>query len=229
MSFISKMRKAISSKANSALDRAIDPEKEIDVLIAELEAQRKEAIAELVSYKATANKMEHDLTEQREKAEQWEKRAMLAVKKGDDETAKDCLRRKKECQVEIVKIKRDQAEAAGYASQLNQSRKQVDLRLKMLKLKKGTMATQLAAARGKGDVFSSSNELFDKLERAEQQIEEEAIEVEVAAELEGPQREAELESQLLKAASQPAQVVADDDPLAQLKAKMESDKKLLNE
>lgn len=228
MSILSKMKRAVGSKANAALDKALDPEKEIELLIAQLEKQRGEAVAELINFKAASNKMDGDVQALADDAARWEKRAALAVKKGDDEMAKDCLRRKKQCQAEQTQIKRDQLEAAGYANELNRSRKQVEQRLRMLKLKKGTLAAQLRSARGKGDAFSNSAQLFEKLERAERDIDEEAIEVEVAAELDSAQSaDQELETAFLKAGDEPAATSSEEDPLALLKARMEKDGKLL--
>jgi phage shock protein A len=227
MSIISKMKRAIGSRADAALDKALDPAKEIDLLISELEDQRKEAVADLLSYKASANKMESDVASLKEKAETWEKRAMVAVKNGDDDTARECLRRKKECLVDLAQIRRDQLEAAGYAAELNQSRKQVEVRLRMLKLKKGTMANQIAAARGKKNVLSTDNELFAKLEQAEDEINEAEARVEADAELAGS--DTDLEAALLREAQEPETVQGADDPLEALKAKMESEKRLLKD
>jgi phage shock protein A len=46
MGIFSKIKQGISSKANAALDKAIDPEKEVEMAILELEDGRKKALAE---------------------------------------------------------------------------------------------------------------------------------------------------------------------------------------
>ena len=61
MGIFSKIKNGISSKANSALDKAIDPEKELEMAILELEDGRKKAMAELLAYKATANTLDKDM------------------------------------------------------------------------------------------------------------------------------------------------------------------------
>jgi phage shock protein A len=158
---------------------------------------------------------------------------MIAIKNGDDDLAKECLQRKRRCEVERASIKRDQNEAAGYATQLNNSRKELDTKLKMLKLRKGTIAAQLASTRSGGsDPFSESNDLFDKMDEAERKIDEEIFEQQAAAELDSEEDgNAALEAALLKAAQDPAVVESsdDDDPLAALKAKMASDPKQLKD
>src|SRR6185369_15683788 len=165
MGIFGKIKSGVSSKANAALDKAINPEKELEMAILELEEGRKKALAELVSYKATAKQLDNDVEKYRTKAAEWEKRAMMAVKAGDDEAAKTALREKKNCEQEAAKIERDKHEAASYAIQLNKSRKEFDTKLQILKMRKGTLATQIAAARSAGgDAFGNDSSVWDKFQ-----------------------------------------------------------------
>lgn len=224
MGIFGKIKTGISSKANAALDKAISPEKELELAITELEDGRKKALAELVSYKATAKQLDGDMEKQRAKAAEWERRAMLAVKAGDDEAAKIALREKKNCEVEAAKIERDKHEAASYAIQLNKSRKEFDTKLQMLKLRKGTLATQIAAARSAGgDAFGNDTSVWDKFARAEERIDQEAIESEVDAAMRGEDAETALLNS--KLAALPGAAADGDDALAKLKAQMAEAKK----
>jgi phage shock protein A len=186
MSFISRIRRGIKAKANAAVDKMTDPERELDMTIMELEEQHKSALKDLVGYKATAKQMEQELEKYRTRVATWEKRAMDAVKAGDDELARSALKEKKLAEAEIVKITRDRDEATGYAIELNRSRKTAETKLRILKLKKGTMAQQLAQARsGNTSAFGHDDEVWDRFERAEDRIEAEAIQSEVDAAMAG--------------------------------------------
>jgi phage shock protein A len=227
MGIFGRMKRAIKSKANAAIDKAIDPAKEIEMAIFELEAQHKAALKELLSYRSSAKVMEKDISVLEEKAKTWEQRAMAAVRKGDDALARECLREQKACAADLEKLRRDRNEASGYAAELNRSRKQVETRLQMLKLKKGTMATQIAAARsGTGDAFGLSQKPFERMDRAEEKIENDALAAEVEASMESevsgaPSSAASHEAfdaALLAAGGDPD--AGGDDALAQLKAKM---------
>ena len=226
MGIFSRMKRAVKSKANAAIDKAIDPEKEIDMVILELEEQRKSAYKDLLSYKTTAKQMERDIEELEAKAAKWEKRAVAAVKAGDDETAKQCLKEQREALAERDRVKRDRDEAASYAIELNNSRKKVEHRLKILKLKKGTMATQIAAARSRsGSTFGETNELFEKFAEAEEAIDDEAIAAEVAAAIDGEDTgTAELEARLAGIEDSAGSTGDTDGELARLKAKMLEEK-----
>jgi phage shock protein A len=231
MGIFSRIKRAAKAKANAMVDKASDPEKELDMAITELDEIRKKALDELVSYKAAAKKMEQDIAREEGRAAEWERRAMAAVKAGDDELARQALREQKQSREEIARIRRDRDEAASHAIQLNRSRKEAETKLRMLKLRKGTLATQLKAARSGGGVLGVDGALFDKFDDAEMRIDQDAIEAEVAAAMEGEEMgggggmsEAEFDRKLAAAGADPAGIAGGaDDPLAALKAKMEAD------
>jgi phage shock protein A len=223
MGIFKKLKDGISSRANGAMDKATDPHREIEIAIMELEEGRKKALEELISYKTAAKSMEQDIARYEEKIAGWDKKAMIGVRAGDDEAAKQALREKKSCVVELEKIKRDRDEAAGHAIALNKSRKEFEVKLQILKLRKGTLATQLAAARSaSGDAFGNDGEIWDRFERAEQRIDDAAIQTEVDAALRG--EEALLEQEIDRKVLAAGQVASHDDALEQLKAKMAEDK-----
>ncbi|HEU0029451.1 MAG TPA: PspA/IM30 family protein [Kofleriaceae bacterium] len=228
MGIFSRIKGGISGKANGMLDKAIDPEKELDMAIMELEEGRKKALQELLSYKATAKNLDNDIEKYKAKVTEWERRAMVAVKAGDDDAARTALREKKNAETELAKIERDKHEAASYAIQLNRSRKEFETKLQMLKLRKGTLATQIAAGRSAGgDAFGNDSSVWDRFKAAEDRIDAEAIETEVDAAMRGEDADvAALDAKILAASrtADPLALPGADDPLAQLKAKMASEK-----
>lgn len=231
MGLFSRMKDGIKSRANAAIDKAMDPEKEIELAIAELEAQRKKALEELVSYKANAKLMERDAEKHEAKAAEWEKRAMLAIKAGDDDIAREALRQKKAAQAEAEKVRKDRDEAASYAIQLNKSRKVFESKLQMLKLRKGTLATQIAAARSGGsDAFGGDPAVWERFQRAEERIDAQSVESEVDAMLRGEEADADFDRKLSAAAGGAAALsageaqVTSDDALQRLKDQMAKDR-----
>jgi len=225
MGIFSRIKGGISSKANAALDKAIDPAKELELAIIDLEEGRKKALQELITYKATAKTLDADVEKFRAKAAEWEKRAMMAVRAGDDEAAKIALKEKRNAEQEATKIERDKHEAASYAIELNKSRKEFEIKLQLLKLRKGTLATQIAAGRSAGgDAFGNDTSVWDKFKAAEDRIDAEAIETEVDAAMRGEASDAMEFDQKLAAAQTSAGLLggsaAPDDALSALKSKM---------
>lgn len=225
MGIFSRIKSGISGKANAAIDKAIDPRKQLELVIAELEEGRRAAMQELLTYKVTAKRFDTELEKLRRKAADWEQRAMTAVKAGDDEAAKAALREKKQLELEAAKVERDKLEAASYAVKLNKSRKEFDTKLQMLKLRKGTLATQLAAGRGAGgDAFGNDASVWERFAKAEDQIDHEVIESEVDAAMRGESAaDLELESKL-NAAERAVGPGVPQDALAALKAKMDAER-----
>jgi phage shock protein A len=235
MGIFGRIKSGISSKANAALDKAIDPEKELDMAILELEEGRKKALQELITYRATAKNLDNDIEKYKAKATEWERRAMVAVKAGDDDAAKIALKEKKAAEIELAKIINDKHEAASYAIQLNKSRKEFEIKMQMLKLRKGTLATQIAAGRSAGgDAFGNDSSVWDRFKAAEERIDSEAIETEVDAamrgeELDGTAFDAKLlaaqrEAGMLPAAGGTGVPDGPEDALSRLKSKMADQK-----
>jgi phage shock protein A len=227
MGIFSRIKTGIASRANAAIDKSIDPAKELEIAIVELEDGRKKALAELVSYKTTVKQLDNDIEKYRAKATEWERRAMLAIKAGDDEAAKLALREKKAAELEVTKIEHDKHEAASYAIQLNKSRKEFDTKLQMLKMRKGTMATQIAAARAPGgDAFGNDSSVWDRFAAAEDRIDSEAIATEVDAAMRGEEAAAAqaFDAKLAAVVGAQGLLEAPDDALAQLKDKMAEQK-----
>ena len=227
MGIFSRIKGGISSKAGAAVDRAIDPAKELDMAILELEDGRKKAIAELISYKTTAKQLDTEVEKHRGKAVEWERRAVLAIKAGDDDAAKIALREKRAAEAEAIKIERDKHEAASYAIQLNKSRKEFETKLQMLKMRKGTLATQIAVARSAGgDAFGNDTSVWDRFAAAEERIDAEAIATEVDAAMRGEEEaiKAGFDAKLAVVAGPAALAAPEDDALAKLKDKMAEQK-----
>jgi len=229
MGIFSRIKQGVSSRANAAIDKAIDPAKELELAIAELEDGRKKALAELVTYKVTAKQLEADVEKYKAKAVEWERRAMMAIRAGDDEAAKLALREKKTAETEAAKIDHDKHEAASYAIQLNKSRKEFETKLQMLKMRKGTLATQLAAARAPGgDAFGHDSSVWDRFKDAEDRIDSEAIATEVDAAMRSEDADAQSFDAKLAAIAGPAGLLGEpdgpDDALARLKDKMAEQK-----
>ena len=225
MRIFSKIKGGISRRANSALDKAIDPAKELEMANLEHEEGPKKALAELLSYKTTAKQLDQDIEKQKARAADWEKKAMTALRAGDDGLAREALKEKKAAEAEAAKIARATHAAASYAIQLNKSRKEFETKLQMLKLRKGTLATQIAAARSAGgDAFGNDSSVWDKFQRAEERIDAEAIESEVDAAMRGEEADAKLFDAKLAALPGAEAPDGPEDALAKLKAKMLADK-----
>jgi len=96
MSIFSRLKTLISSNVNDAISKAEKPEKMLNQLIIEMQEQLLESKRSVALAIADEKKLERELASQEAQAQEWEKKAMLAVRAGKDDLAKEALLRKQE-------------------------------------------------------------------------------------------------------------------------------------
>ena len=96
MGFFQRLATLIKSNLNDLISRSEDPEKMLNQIVEDMTNQLGEAKKMVALSIADEKKLEKQTQQELEQAAAWEKRAMLAVKAGNDELAKEALARRKE-------------------------------------------------------------------------------------------------------------------------------------
>jgi phage shock protein A len=94
MHIFSRFRDIVNSNINSMLDQAEDPEKMIRLIIQEMEETEIEIKASCASAMAAQKTADRNLAGRRRQADEWEKRAKLAMEKGREDLAREALLQK---------------------------------------------------------------------------------------------------------------------------------------
>jgi phage shock protein A len=94
MHIFTRFRDIVQSNINAMLDQAEDPEKMIKLIIQEMEETEIEIKASCASTMAARKTAERNLETRRRQAEEWEKRAKLALEKGREDLAREALTQK---------------------------------------------------------------------------------------------------------------------------------------
>ncbi len=200
MGMLDRLGRAIKSNLNSIIDKAEDPAKMIAQTIEEMQDELKKARADLVSSLATVKQLEKKLKDQTEESANWEKRAMLALEHGDDELAREALRRKKKAEGDAADTDRTREQQAAYVTELKATIDQLERKVEELKARKNTLASQVGNARaatGNTSLGGSNTGAVGRLREMQDKIESMEAEAEATELLVDPKK-ADLEERFRK-------------------------------
>ena len=91
MGIFDRLSTMLRSNINDLISRAENPEKMLNQLIIDMKSNLAKAKQEVASAIADEKKLQADAETMRKQAEDWERRAMLAVQEGRDDLAKQAL------------------------------------------------------------------------------------------------------------------------------------------
>lgn len=94
MAILDRIATVIKSNLNSLINKAEDPEKMLDQILLQMRQQLAEARREVAVAIADEKRLGAQLEAEIEQVREWERRATMAVQKGEDELAREALRRK---------------------------------------------------------------------------------------------------------------------------------------
>ena len=96
MGILQRLFNLFRSNANDLLDKAEDPGKMLQQMLADLEVQKRKAKQQMTEALALQKGLERDTEKEHKEADKWEQKAVLAVQNDKDDLAKEALKRKKE-------------------------------------------------------------------------------------------------------------------------------------
>ncbi len=194
MGILGRLSTVIKSNLNSLVDKAEDPDKLISQTIADMESELKRARRELVSTLGAAKRLEKQAEEQADEARDWEEKAVLALKQGDDDLAREALRRKARALKEEERIRGQSADQSSAADEMKSALSRVEEKIEELKVRKTSLASQVRRSRTSGSSPGAAKaSAFDELERMVDRIDQLDAEAE-AHDVLGDRNRAELDA-----------------------------------
>jgi phage shock protein A len=228
MGILDRLGRTLKSNINSFIDKAEDPAKIIAQTIEDMGDELKKARQEVVSALASQKTLERKAREQLEDAAGWERKAMLALEHGDEELAREGLKRKKKAEADAVESERLHTQQVAYVTELRSTIDQLEKKVEELKAKKATLASQVSRARseaGNTEVGGNNAGAIGRLKGLQDRIESMEAEVEAQDILVDPKK-VDLEERFrrLERGESPAGGPggALDDELAALKARLKN-------
>lgn len=96
MGIFKRMSDVLKANINDMISKAEDPEKMLNQMLIDMNEHLIEAKKGVASAIADEKRLERQITENQMQAQEWEKKAVLAVKAGKEDLAKEALVRKQE-------------------------------------------------------------------------------------------------------------------------------------
>ncbi len=220
MGLFSRLATLIRSNINELINKAEDPEKMLNQVLVDMKQQLVEAKKQVAVAIADEKRLKKQYEQEKAKVDDWERKAMLAVKAGNDDLARAALARKAEHE-EMAKTLEAQWQAQKEAvDKLKQALRSLDAKIEEAKRKRNILVSRQKRAEAQRTINETlsniqSTSAFDTFERMADRVTQLEAEAEASAELGGALPEASLESQFkaLEAGSV-------DDELEALKKRM---------
>ena len=216
MGILGRLSTLIKSNVNEAIDSMQDPGKEIDQMVRDMEDYARQARAEVGRCIADERLLEKRLLTIEGEIGDWQKRAETAVRAGEDGLAKEALARKTDKQAERGDVQKALQEQGVYGDQLTAALKALEVRLKEVKLRQGTLRGKARANRD-GDALTPKTSAFADFDRMTARIDAVEAEAGLDAELGGRTAESVAAERRLNEMASESSV---DDALADLKRKL---------
>jgi phage shock protein A len=215
MGILGRLSTLIKSNVNDAIDSMQDPGKEIDQMVRDMEDYARQARAEVARCIADERLLERRLQAIEGEIGDWQTKAEMAIRSGDDGLAKEALARKAEKETERADTKKALQEQGVYGDQLTAALKALEARLKDVKSRQGTLKAKARANRD--GTMTAKTSAFGDFDRMASRIDATEAEASLDDEL-GGRTTATIAAE--RRLDQMASDSAVDDALAELKRKL---------
>ena len=188
MGFFGRLAQLIKSNLNDLINRAEDPEKMLVQVIVEMNTQLVEAKKQVAVAIADEKRLQKQYESEKALADEWEKKAMLAVRAGDDALAKEALMRKKEHAGLAATFKDQWDKQLAAVNQLKTALRALNAKIEEAKRKKNVLIARKRRAEAMKQIHETMSGLkdqsaFETFDRMAQKIDQIEAEAEAGAEL----------------------------------------------
>jgi len=222
MGILDRIRTVLKSNINALISKAEDPEKMLNQLIIDMNEQLLEAKKQVAMSIADEKKLERQMLENKGQAEDWEKKAMLAVRAGKDDLAKEALLRKQEYEGYATSFQKEYKSQHASVDQLKDALRQLAGKIDEASRKKNLLIARAKRAEAQKQIQQTMGSLtagssFDTFDRMAEKVDQIEAEADAMKELSSVTEDQKLEDKFKELESSDSSA---DKLLEDLKAKM---------
>ena len=178
MGIFTKLSTVIKSNINDLISRAENPEKMLNQIILDMRDQLAKAKREVAAAIADERKLKSQLEDEVKQTRDWEHRAMLAVKEGRDDLAKQALIRQQEHADRAHVLRQTWEAQAAETEKLKGSLRQLNDKIEEAKRKRNLLIAKQKRAQAQRRIHETMSGLsdtsaFEAFNRMADKIEEE--------------------------------------------------------
>ncbi len=188
MGIFHKISTLFKSNINDLIARAEDPEKMLNQIILDMKEQLAKAKREVAAAIADERKLRSQLDEEIKQAREWERRAMLAVKEGRDDLAKQALVRQQEHAQRAAALEQAWGGQAAETEKLKAALRQLNEKIEEAKRKRNLLIAKQKRAQAQKRIHEtmaglSDSSAFEAFNRMAEKIEEQERQAVASAEV----------------------------------------------
>jgi phage shock protein A len=177
MGIFTKLSTLIKSNINDLINRAENPEKMLNQIILDMRDQLAKAKREVAAAIADERKLRSQLDDEIKQAKEWEQRAMLAVKEGRDDLARQALVRHEEHAQRAKALDQTWRAQAQETEKLKASLRQLNEKIDEAKRKRNLLIAKQKRAQAQKRIHETMSGLsdtsaFEAFNRMAEKIEE---------------------------------------------------------
>ena len=199
MGIFSRLKTLISSNVNDMISKAEKPEKMLNQLIIDMQEQLLESKRAVALAIADEKKLEREVSNQESQAQEWEKKAMMAVRAGKDDLAREALLRKQEYDGAALEYRKQWEAQKESVEKLKDSLRELQNKIEEAQRKKNLLIARAKRAEAQQKIqntissVSGNRSAFDAFDRMAQKVDQMEAHADAAKELEDLSSNASLE------------------------------------
>lgn len=182
MGIFSRLAQLIKSNINDLISKSEDPEKMLNQVVLDMNNQLVEAKKQVASSIADEKRLAKQAEQEQANAAEWERRAMMALRAGNEELAREALARKKEHDTLAETFKTQWQKQKDAVDKLKTALRMLNDKIEEAKRKKNVLVARKKRAEAQkaiqetmsGLKDQSAFETFDRMAQKIDQIEAEA-------------------------------------------------------
>src|ERR1700683_1568394 len=188
MGIFSRLAQLIKSNLNDLISRSEDPEKMLNQVVLDMNNQLVEAKKQVAASIADEKRLAKQAEQEAANAAEWERRAMMAVRAGNEELAKEALARKREHDELAATFKEQWTKQKTAVDQLKKALRMLNDKIEEAKRKKNVLIARKKRAEAQKAIQETMSGLrdqsaFETFDRMAGKIDQLEAEAEAAGEI----------------------------------------------